>query len=161
MKHSIYSLLFFICLLSVSLCSHADTLTMIEDQPIAGASAGFISSTAWQMLWSSLLVILLIIGLGVILKRLQQRGFNRQEGIEIIATLAIGSKERLVIVQVGKEQVLLGVTAQHIQTLHVLNECIQAKGRESQNFQALFLEKIAKIKPSKLNKVDNIKRQGL
>ncbi|OAJ34863.1 flagellar biosynthetic protein FliO [Piscirickettsia salmonis] len=161
MKNSIYSLLFFICFLSVSLCSYADTVTMVEDPPIVGASAGFISSTAWQMLWSSLLVILLIIGLGIILKRLQQRGFNRQEGIEIIATLAIGSKERLVIVQVGKEQVLLGVTAQHIQTLHVLNECIQAKERESQNFQALLLEKIAKIKPTKLNNVDNIKGQGL
>ncbi|ODN42090.1 flagellar biosynthetic protein FliO [Piscirickettsia litoralis] len=134
MKKHITLLLFF-ALSAYSFASYAEPQTVLPQQP------GFISSTAWQMLWSSLLVILLIIGLGFILKRLQQRGFNRQGDIEVIATLPIGSKERLVIVQVGKEQVLLGVTAQHIQTLHVLNECIQAK--DTQSFHKL----LDKVKP--------------
>jgi len=40
----------------------------------------------------------------------------------VISGLSIGAKERLVLIEVGKEQVLLGVSPGRVQTLHVLEE---------------------------------------
>jgi flagellar protein FliO/FliZ len=54
------------------------------------------------------------------------RGFGRSGAgaIEIVAEIALGPKERAVLVQVGKQQLLLGVTANQVSALHVLTENI-------------------------------------
>ena len=67
---------------------------------------------------SSLMVIGLILVLGWILSRLRGAallGGSRQ--LKIVASLALGQRERVVVVQVGDEQWLLGVTAQQISGL--------------------------------------------
>ncbi len=40
--------------------------------------------------------------------------------IRIVAQTPVGTRERLVLVQVGEQQLLVGVTAQQIQLLHTL-----------------------------------------
>lgn len=42
--------------------------------------------------------------------------------IKILAVTPLGAKEKLVLVSVGQQQLLLGVTAQQISTLHELTE---------------------------------------
>lgn len=41
-------------------------------------------------------------------------------GLEIVGALSLGQRERVVVVQAGDEQLVLGVTASQINTLHVL-----------------------------------------
>lgn len=41
--------------------------------------------------------------------------------MKIITSLALGPRERAVLLQVGEQQILVGVTAQHVQTLHILD----------------------------------------
>jgi flagellar protein FliO/FliZ len=69
-----------------------------------------------------LLVLALIVGLGWLLKRMPGSGFKPAEGLRIVASLNVGAKERVLVVDVNGEQLLLGVTAGGINTLHRLPE---------------------------------------
>jgi flagellar protein FliO/FliZ len=40
--------------------------------------------------------------------------------MKIITSLALGPRERAVLLQVGEQQILVGVTSQQVQTLHIL-----------------------------------------
>ena len=71
---------------------------------------------SWAL--SSLLVIGVILVLGWLLRRLRGAallGGSRQ--LKVVSSLALGQRERLMVVQVGEEQWLLGVTAQQISGL--------------------------------------------
>lgn len=41
--------------------------------------------------------------------------------MKIITSLALGPRERAVLLQVGEQQILVGVTSQNVQTLHILD----------------------------------------
>lgn len=69
-----------------------------------------------------LLVLALIVGLGWLLKRMPGSGFRNTEGLRIVTSLAVGAKERVVVVEVNGQQLLLGVTAYGITPLHTLPE---------------------------------------
>ncbi len=69
-----------------------------------------------------LLVLGLIVGLGWLLKRMPGGAFRPAEGLKIVASLNIGAKERVVVVDVNGQQLLLGVTAGGISNLHQLPE---------------------------------------
>ena len=88
--------------------------------PVAGASVG---GQLTQLVLGLLLVLGLIFALAWLLRRVQQTG-ARQGGqvIELISSRALGARDRLVLVQVGNEQILLGLTPGRITPLHVLKE---------------------------------------
>lgn len=69
-----------------------------------------------------LLVLGLIVGLGWLLRRMPGSGFRPAAGLKLVASLALGPKERVVVVEVNGQQLLLGVTAGGISTLHTLPE---------------------------------------
>lgn len=69
-----------------------------------------------------LAVLALVVGLGWLLKRLPGSGFRPAEGMKLVASLNVGAKERVVVVEVNGQQLLLGVTAGGINTLHTLSE---------------------------------------
>ena len=73
-----------------------------------------------------LAVLALIVGLGWLLKRMPGSGFRPAEGLRVVASLNVGAKERVVVVEVNGEQLLLGVTAGGINTLHQLPEPLPA-----------------------------------
>jgi flagellar protein FliO/FliZ len=77
-----------------------------------------------QVTLSLLLVLAAVFAAAWAVRRL--RGFGRLApgAIEIVADVALGQKERAVLVQVGKQQLLLGVAAGSVSTLHVLEEPI-------------------------------------
>jgi len=69
-----------------------------------------------------LAVLALIVGLAWLLKRLPGAGLRSSDQLRVVSSLAVGQRERLLVVQVGPQQLLLGVTAQGISTLHTLAE---------------------------------------
>ncbi|WCE03726.1 flagellar biosynthetic protein FliO [Pseudoxanthomonas sp. JBR18] len=69
-----------------------------------------------------LLVLGLIVGLAWLLKRMPGSGFRPAEGLKVVASLNVGAKERVVVVDVNGEQLLLGVSAGGVRTLHKLPE---------------------------------------
>ena len=95
-----------------------------------------------------LLVLALIVGLGWLLKRMPGSGFRPAEGMKLVASLNVGARERLVVVEVNNQQLLLGVTAGSINTLHVLPEPLPATPppnlKQLPNFAQVLAQKLRK-----------------
>ena len=94
------------------------------------ANSGSVSSQLGQMLLGLLLVIGLIFMLAWLLRRVQQIGPRSNQVIKLLANQALGPRERLVLVQVGNEQVLLGLSAGRITPLHVMKEPVHLADAE-------------------------------
>ncbi len=65
----------------------------------------------------------------------QFQGFQggMHNGLKIVAALSVGQRERVIVVQAGNEQIILGVTSTQINTLHVLNKpLVQASEASAQ-----------------------------
>lgn len=103
--------------------------------PTASVAGGVIASgvggQVLQLLLGLLLVIGLIFGLAWLMRRVQSAGPGGAQAIQVVSTRAIGPRDRLVLVQVGKEQILLGVTPGQITSLHVLAEPIEVAGTQA------------------------------
>lgn len=76
---------------------------------------------AGSMILSLLMVLALIIICAFVLKRfnLTQQSVSQ---LRVVTSLSLGAKERVMVVQVGEQQLLLGVSAQQITLLDKLAE---------------------------------------
>lgn len=94
-------------------------------------SSAVLGAQVVQTLLGLLLVIALIFALAWVARRLQHQvpSGNNNDVIQLLATRPLGPRERLLLVQVGKEQVLLGLTPGSIEALHVLQEPVQVEGK--------------------------------
>lgn len=55
---------------------------------------------------------------------------NLHSGLKFVGSLSLGQKERVIVIQAGDEQLVLGVTANQINTLHVLATPLSNGGNE-------------------------------
>ncbi|WP_210668666.1 flagellar biosynthetic protein FliO [Pseudomonas protegens] len=78
-----------------------------------------------QMVFGLLLVVGLIFFLAWVLRRMQSTAVKGGQVIEIVGSRAIGPRDRLLLVRVGKEQILIGHTPGSIEALHVLAEPVE------------------------------------
>ena len=69
-------------------------------------------------------VIALILAAGWVLRRLQGGGVRAGGNLRCIESIAVGMKERVVLVQAGETQMLLGVGPGNVRTLHVFDQPI-------------------------------------
>jgi flagellar protein FliO/FliZ len=99
-------------------------LTALAAEPAAQSAPSLAESGMAGQLVQLLLGLLLVIGLIFLLawlmRRVQQVGPRGGQVIKILASQALGPRDRLVLVQVGQEQILLGLTPGRITPLHVL-----------------------------------------
>ena len=67
-------------------------------------------------------IVFLIVAVSWFVRRFGQGVFATNSHIKIIATLPLGTRERLLLVDIAGQQLLLGVSAQQVNTLHVFSE---------------------------------------
>jgi len=84
-----------------------------------GAGANPPSLTSWLL--SSLMVIGLILVLGFLLKKSKIATAMGGGQMRVIASLPVGYKEKLLVVKVGEQQWLIGVTPQQVKFLYRLD----------------------------------------
>lgn len=111
---------------------------------------------AMSMILSLLMVLAVIVVSAVILKRFQGVQHNLK-GLKIVTSLHLGAKEKLVVVQSGDKQLLLGVTAQQITLLETLDEPIVTGQEKSIDF-AQSIAKFLKQKTVKSYEQQNDKQ---
>ncbi|GAB4288863.1 MAG: flagellar biosynthetic protein FliO [Thiohalomonadaceae bacterium] len=77
-----------------------------------------------QVLLALVLVLLLIVGMAWLMRRMG--GLTQVGGgvVRVLGGVPVGQRERVVLIQVGNKQLLLGVAPGRVQTLHVLDEPI-------------------------------------
>ena len=95
-------------------------LPAMAAEPVASMSSAGMGAQMSKLLLGLLLVIGLIFLLAWLLRRVQQLNPRGNQAIKLISSHALGPRERLVLVQVGSEQVLLGLSAGRFAPLHVL-----------------------------------------
>jgi len=100
------------------------TVTASEQAPEVGKHV-MANMDAGSMVLSLLMVLALIIISALVLKRFNLAQQNTKQ-LSVVASLSLGAKERLVIVQVAEQQLVLGVTAQQITLIDNLAEPIVA-----------------------------------
>jgi len=96
----------------------------LKEQPSKTPEVGkhvMANMDAGSMILSLLMVLCLIIICAFVLKRfnLTQQGVSQ---LKVVTSLSLGAKERVVVIQAGEQQLLLGVTAQQVTLIERLSE---------------------------------------
>jgi flagellar protein FliO/FliZ len=86
-------------------------------------------------------VLLVIAGAAWLTRRFGHFHMSAGGAVRIVGGLHLGAKERLVVVQVGEEQLLLGVAPGRVSTLHILDKPLQ-EGQSQSPPAGNFLEKL-------------------
>ncbi len=130
--------------------------SVMAAEPVAAVAAPAVGSSVAGQLTQLVLGLLLVLGLifflAWLLRRVQQVGpAGKGQVIELIGSRALGPRDRLVLVQVGNEQVLLGLTPGTITALHVLKEPVQVPSTEqaTPEFAQRLMELLGKDKDKK------------
>lgn len=124
------------------------TATMAAAPAVSSGVAGQLT----QLVFGLLLVLGLIFLLAWLLRRVQQAGpAGKGQVIEIVGSRALGPRDRLMLVQVGNEQILLGLSPGSITALHVLKEPVQVPSTEkpTPEFAQRLLEMLGKDQKDK------------
>ncbi len=98
-------------------------------QAEAGASAPvepFASPYLMKLTGGLILVVAAIFVLAWLVKKLNLNQQSPHGLIRIVAGLPLGTRDRIVLVQVGDEQILLGLTPGRIEKLHTLAQPLDA-----------------------------------
>lgn len=101
--------------------------TMLTDNAEAAvaAVAPIVGGSELQSMGlSMLLVVGVIVLLGWLYSRSRFVGSGTGDIINVIASRALGPKERLLVVEVADQQLLVGMTSTAVQTLHVFEKPI-------------------------------------
>ena len=107
-------------LLAVSLLVMS-SLTYAEES----ASASNVSNQGAylaQVLLGLMAVLALILLMGWLLRRVGQGSLVGSQNLKIIASLSLGTREKIALVQVGEQQLLLGITPNAINHLQTFAE---------------------------------------
>ena len=90
---------------------------------------------AATMILSLLMVLAVIIISALILKKFNLTHVHT-EGLKVVTSLPLSAKEKLLVVQVGEKQLLLGVTSSQITLLETLDKPLDVKAPAKQQFAA-------------------------
>ena len=130
----------------------AETVATATTTAAPAVSSG-VAGQLTQLVFGLLLVLGLIFFLAWLLRRVQQAGpAGKGQVIELIGSRALGPRDRLMLVQVGNEQILLGLSPGTITALHVLKEPVQVPGvteKATPEFAQRLLEMLGKDQKDK------------
>lgn len=100
-----------------------------------------------ELLLGLLVVVATVLISARVLSRLQRgQGVGGAE-FRVVSSLAVGQRERIVLLQIGKSQLLVGVTPAQVATLHVLGEPIVGAGAPASIMSSGWLQKVLAKKP--------------
>lgn len=114
-----------------------------EDSPVVGKHVAS-NMDATSMILSLLMVLILIFVSALVLKRFQPQ-IKYAQGLKVVTSLHLGPKEKLIVVQMGDKQLLLGVTAHQVTLIDTLDEPLEVgspvTAEMGQSFLQLFNRK--------------------
>ncbi|HEX4912112.1 MAG TPA: flagellar biosynthetic protein FliO [Permianibacter sp.] len=99
-------------------------LSLSAGSALAQTAEAVEATTAVPSVGRLLLGLLAVLALLMLCAWLVRRGgLTGQSGvIKVVSQTPVGTRERVVLIQVGEQQLLIGVTAQQISLLHTLQE---------------------------------------
>jgi len=110
----------------------------------------------------SLVLVLLIIFLSAWMLRRYGRFPGVADGnLKVLGALSVGQRERVLLLQVGKEQILVGVTSSRISTLHQLTEQVDVASAQpvAGSFASRLQEALSNKQPATQEASESTKTQ--
>ena len=120
------------------------TIPSLTNEPIGAGS--YI-----QMFLGLLLVVALIFGMAWLMRRMGGMNGMSTGNLKVLGGLSVGQRERIILVQAGDTQLLVGVAPGQIRTLHVMDEPIKTSSDSTANSSSGFSEKLHAAIKSRTN----------
>lgn len=132
MKYKTFMLLPLLSFITTSLLA-VETPSVTAGKPMIDPLSG---TNIFQMVAGLVLVLLLVIVVAWLVKRVGGVTMAGGGVLNVVGGMSMGARERVVLLQVGEEQILIGVSPGRIQKLHVLETPIdiQPKKMPDTNF---------------------------
>lgn len=93
-----------------------------EAVPAVSPSSLFTGDYLLQVIGSFVVVILLLVGVLVLLRRFNGVGSQMSGNMRVVSSVGVGQRERVVLLQVGEEQILVGVGPGNVRKIHAFDE---------------------------------------
>lgn len=97
-----------------------------------------------QMFFGLLFVVGIIFGMAWFIRRMGSFQQVSHGALRILGGLSLGQRERIVLVQVGEQQLLIGLAPGQIRTLHVLQQPV-ALGKHKSDTGITFAERLQSV----------------
>lgn len=97
----------------------------------------------FQVMSGLVLVIVLIVGMMWLLKRFGGFTGSTNRNIRLIGGINVGTREKIVLVQIGDEQIVLGIAPGSVRKIHILSENIDTEETQEAS-DGSFSEKLKK-----------------
>ena len=97
------------------------------------------------MMGALILVLGAVFVVSLILRHLQRRTGANTGHLRILQVLSVGAKDRVLLVQVGVDQILMGVSTAGIQHLHTLTEPVEVLEDQTNKPAASFEKTITSL----------------
>ena len=114
--------------IGVSLSALAPAVVLAQEEGVARSSAEmpalFSAGYLVQVLGSLLVVFICLFGVIFMLRRFNRLVPSAGAPLRVLGSASVGQRERIVLVEAGSEQLLVGVAPGSVRTLHVMEEPI-------------------------------------
>ena len=104
------------------------------------------ASMLGNLLLSLVLIVGLIVGCIWLIKRLSNISAGGDRQLSVVCSLSLGARERVVLIQIGQQQVLVGVSPGRINTLQTFDEPVIATDSSGRS-QSEFASQLANFLP--------------
>ncbi|WOJ93311.1 flagellar biosynthetic protein FliO [Congregibacter variabilis] len=111
-----------LALLPLSLASVARAQETVSDATVSAAPELFSASYLFQVLGSLVLVFVCLFAVVYFLKRFNGTGVGSGSALRVLGSANVGQREKVVLMEVGGEQLLIGVAPGSVRKIHVLAE---------------------------------------
>lgn len=130
-----------LCFIPFALAGAADGAARAPAEPVSFGN--FI-----QMALGLMLVLALIVLVAWLLRRFSPLAGTAHGALRVIGGISLGQRERMVLVQAGSKQILLGVAPGRVQTLCVLDEPlpVTAGPEQAGSFAQQLAQRLARLR---------------
>jgi flagellar protein FliO/FliZ len=117
----------------IALSLFFSALASAADAP-AKTSAAPVSANPLGMVWGILFLLALVVGAWWLIKRMGGLPMQLNRSMKVVAALSVGARERVVLVEIGGQQLLLGVAPGRVNLLHRFEQPVVVSDAPSDNF---------------------------
>ena len=120
-----------------------------EAVPAVSPSSLFTGDYLLQVIGSFVVVILLLIGVLVLLRRFNGVSSQMSGNMRVISSVGVGQRERGVLLQVGVEQILVGVGPGNVRKIHAFDQpVVETSASTTPNFSDVWKVAMGKTEAS-------------
>jgi len=120
-----------------------------EAVPAVSPSSLFTGDYLLQVIGSFVVVILLLIGVLVLLRRFNGVSSQMSGNMRVISSVGVGQRERVVLLQVGVDQILVGVGPGNVRKIHAFDQpVVEASVSTTPNFSDVWKVAMGKTEAS-------------